>query len=117
VATVFAGGTSSYGVSDLALLAEDTHKFESQYLFKLIGGTPKEIPDVYAARSPVKQADNIRSPLLVRDKMVLATRANTYCHLDFARVRRQRCTAEPGGSNHKEDTRPRWSCRICALRR
>ncbi|PVF98598.1 alpha/beta-hydrolase [Serendipita vermifera] len=64
-ATVFAAGTSSYGVSDLTLLAHDTHKFESQYLFKLIGGTPKEVPDVYDARSPVKQAKHIKSPLLV----------------------------------------------------
>jgi hypothetical protein len=64
-ATVFAAGTSSYGVSDLALLAGDTHKFESQYLFKLVGGTPAEVPEVYAARSAVKHADQIRSPLLV----------------------------------------------------
>jgi len=64
-ATVFAAGTSSYGVSDLALLAGDTHKFESQYLFKLVGGTPAEVPEVYAARSAVKHADQIRSPLLI----------------------------------------------------
>jgi len=64
-ATVFAAGTSSYGVSDLTLLAEDTHKFESQYLFKLVGGTPTEVPEIYAARSAVKHADQIRSPLLV----------------------------------------------------
>lgn len=64
-AAVFAAGTSSYGVSDLTLLAEDTHKFESQYLFKLVGGTPTEVPEIYAARSAVKHADQIRSPLLV----------------------------------------------------
>jgi dipeptidyl aminopeptidase/acylaminoacyl peptidase len=64
-ATVFAAGTSSYGVSDLAMLAGDTHKFESQYLFKLVGGTPEEVPDIYEARSPVKQAKHIKSPLLV----------------------------------------------------
>jgi hypothetical protein len=64
-ATVFAAGTSSYGVSDLTLLVEDTHKFESQYLFKLVGGTPAEVPEIYATRSAVKHADQIRSPLLV----------------------------------------------------
>ncbi|KAG8860200.1 hypothetical protein FRB91_004593 [Serendipita sp. 411] len=64
-ANVFAAGTSSYGVSDLAMLANDTHKFESQYLFKLVGGTPEEVPEIYAARSPVKHADEIRSPLLI----------------------------------------------------
>lgn len=65
VASVFAAGTSSYGISDLKLLAEDTHKFESHYLFKLIGGTPREVPDIYDARSPVKHADKIIVPLLV----------------------------------------------------
>lgn len=32
---VFAVGVSSYGIGDLKLLADGTHKFESQYLFKL----------------------------------------------------------------------------------
>ncbi|KAH9848105.1 alpha/beta-hydrolase [Lenzites betulinus] len=62
---VFAAGTSSYGISDLVKLGEFTHKFESQYLFKLVGGTNEEVPEVYAARSPVKLAGNIRAPLLV----------------------------------------------------
>jgi len=43
----------------------DTHKFESQYGMKLVGGTPEEVPEIYAARSAVKHADEIRSPLLV----------------------------------------------------
>jgi hypothetical protein len=119
VATVFAAGTSSYGISDLVLLAEDTHKFESQYLFKLIGGTPKEAPDVYAARSPVKQADNIRSPLLVRGNGsltdVLYTPNTISFTLDIARIRRPGCTAQPGGSNHSEDTCTTGSGGICAV--
>ena len=36
-AKTFAGGTSSYGISDLEALVHDTHKFESRYLFKLLG--------------------------------------------------------------------------------
>ncbi|KAF8882982.1 Alpha/Beta hydrolase protein [Infundibulicybe gibba] len=63
--TVFAAGTSSYGVSDLRKLVEFTYKFESRYLDKLIGGTPTEVPEVYKARSPVFHADKITSPLLV----------------------------------------------------
>ena len=63
---VFAAGTSSFGVSDLRKLAEFTHKFESRYLEKLLGGTPEEIPEVYKERSPVFNADRIVSPLLVR---------------------------------------------------
>ena len=34
---VFQGGASHYGVSDVAALARDTHKFESRYLDWLIG--------------------------------------------------------------------------------
>lgn len=63
--TVFAAGTSSYGVSDLRKLAEFTHKFESRYLEKLVGGTPEAIPQVYKERSPVFHAENIKVPLLV----------------------------------------------------
>ncbi|KAI0752561.1 alpha/beta-hydrolase [Daedaleopsis nitida] len=61
----FAAATSSYGISDFFKLAEFTHKFESQYLFKLVGGTPDEVPDVYKERSPVFLADKIKAPLLV----------------------------------------------------
>ncbi|CAE6496484.1 unnamed protein product [Rhizoctonia solani] len=61
----FGAGTSSYGVSDLKVLASETHKFESQYLFKLLGGTYEECPDVYKDRSPLFHAANISSPLLL----------------------------------------------------
>ncbi|KAG8931269.1 hypothetical protein FRC02_002991 [Tulasnella sp. 418] len=63
--TVFAAGTSSYGVTDLEMLARDTHKFESRYLEKLVGGTLEEVPEVYKARSPVHHAEKIVAPLLV----------------------------------------------------
>ncbi|EMD35932.1 hypothetical protein CERSUDRAFT_115835 [Gelatoporia subvermispora B] len=62
---VYAAATSSFGISNLYKLAEFTHKFESHYLFKLVGGTPEEVPQVYDARSPVFHADKIKSPLLV----------------------------------------------------
>ena len=39
---VFCGGASYYGVSDIAALARDTHKFESHYLDWLIGPYPQE---------------------------------------------------------------------------
>ncbi|KAG9044718.1 hypothetical protein FS837_007660 [Tulasnella sp. UAMH 9824] len=61
----FTVATSSYGISDLALLASDTHKFESRYLEKLIGGTLQEVPEVYRERSPVFHANKIRAPLLI----------------------------------------------------
>ncbi|OCH85384.1 alpha/beta-hydrolase [Obba rivulosa] len=62
---VFAAATSSFGISNLYKLAEFTHKFESHYPFKLIGGTPDEVPQIYHERSPVFHADKIKSPLLV----------------------------------------------------
>ncbi|KAF8601969.1 alpha/beta-hydrolase [Ceratobasidium sp. AG-I] len=62
---VYATGTSSYGVSDLAALAADTHKFESQYLHKLLGGSIEEVPEVYKERSPAFHAEKITAPLLI----------------------------------------------------
>ncbi|KAI0672134.1 alpha/beta-hydrolase [Trametes maxima] len=62
---VFAAGTSSFGISDLVTLEELTHKFESQYLFKLVGGNHASVPDVFRDRSPVHKAEKIKSPLLV----------------------------------------------------
>ncbi|KAF9559346.1 alpha/beta-hydrolase [Agrocybe pediades] len=62
---VFAAATSISGVSDLKKLAESTHKFESRYLDRLLGGSAKEVPDVYRDRSPVNHADKIVTPLLI----------------------------------------------------
>ena len=82
----FAAGTSLYGVSDVARLAADTHKFESRYTDGLLGGTPEEIPDVYKARSPVTHADNIEAPLLVsHDLFVIGILQQTYSSR-FSRV-------------------------------
>lgn len=61
----FKAATSSFGISDLVSLAKFTHKFELRYLDKLLGGTPQEVPEVHAARSPVNHASRIVSPLLV----------------------------------------------------
>ena len=47
------------------MLADDTHKFESQYLYGLLGGTPAEVPSNYKDRSPITNAANIKAPLLL----------------------------------------------------
>jgi dipeptidyl aminopeptidase/acylaminoacyl peptidase len=69
----FKAGASYYGVSDLELLAKDTHKFESRYLDKLVGPYP-EHRDVYRARSPIYHVDGISSALILfqglEDKVV-----------------------------------------------
>lgn len=64
--TVFAAGCSLYGISELTALAKDTHKFESEYMFNLLGGTPEEIPEVYRDRSAVHRASNIKTPVMVQ---------------------------------------------------
>lgn len=62
-AGVFAAGTSYFGVADPALLATDTHKFESRSLDTLIGPWPSAA-DTYRARSPFLAADRIDCPVL-----------------------------------------------------
>ncbi len=70
---VFKAGASYYGISDLEVLNQDTHKFESRYLDQLIGVYP-ERRDVYLQRSPINSVDNIKAPLLLlqglEDKVV-----------------------------------------------
>ncbi len=69
----FKVGASYFGVSDLELLAKDTHKFESRYLDKLVGPYP-ERRDIYRARSPIDNVDRISSALILfqglEDKVV-----------------------------------------------
>lgn len=60
----FQTGTSLYGVSDLSLLAEDTHKFESHYLDLLVGKYPEE-KERYQALSPLHHVDSLKTPLLL----------------------------------------------------
>ncbi len=57
-------GVSVCGVADLAALARTTHRFESRYLDRLVGVLP-DAAEIYAARSPVELAADIRVPLLI----------------------------------------------------
>jgi dipeptidyl aminopeptidase/acylaminoacyl peptidase len=65
---VFAAGVSHFGVADLGLLAEETHKFESRYLDQLVGPWPQD-RGTYEARSPLHHADRITVPLLLLQGM------------------------------------------------
>lgn len=60
---VFKAGASYYGVSDLAGLDADTHKFESRYTQYLVA-PPAERERVYRERSPLLHADKLRAPMI-----------------------------------------------------
>ena len=59
----FRAGASYYGVSDLAALARDTHKFESHYLDWLVGPYPQD-HQTYADRSPINHIDRLSVPVI-----------------------------------------------------
>jgi dipeptidyl aminopeptidase/acylaminoacyl peptidase len=77
---VFAAGASYYGVADLGLLAEETHKFESRYLDRLIGPYPEEVA-TYRERSPIHNAEGLRCPVILlqglEDRVVPPSQAET----------------------------------------
>jgi dipeptidyl aminopeptidase/acylaminoacyl peptidase len=70
---VFKAGASYYGVSELEIFVNDTHKFESRYLYSLIGPYP-EYKDLYFERSPINYTKNLACPLILfqgdEDKVV-----------------------------------------------
>lgn len=61
--TVFKAGASYYGVSDLAGLDADTHKFESRYTHSLVAPPPENVA-IYAARSPSANAQRLSCPMI-----------------------------------------------------
>ena len=60
---LFKAGACYYGVSDLAGLDADSHKFESHYNQYLIA--PKEQAErVYRERSPIHHTDKLKRPMI-----------------------------------------------------
>ncbi|KAK7959118.1 uncharacterized protein PG986_003972 [Apiospora aurea] len=81
---LFAGGACYYGISDVKLLLQETHKMESHYVdFLLFTPTMTEADkeQVMRDRSPVHHAGNITAPLLIchgeEDKVVPISQAYT----------------------------------------
>ena len=74
----FAAGASHFGISDLGLLAEETHKLESRYLSGLVAPWP-EGKAVYDERSPIHHIDRLATPLILLqgtdDRVVLPNQA------------------------------------------
>ena len=70
---LFCAGASYYGVSDLEVLARDTHKFESRYLDRLIGPYPEQ-QAIYQERSPIHYVEQLTAPMIIfqglEDKVV-----------------------------------------------
>ena len=60
----FKAGASYYGISDLEVLQQDTHKFESRYNDSLIGPYP-EAREVYVERSPIHFTDRLSCPIIL----------------------------------------------------
>jgi dipeptidyl aminopeptidase/acylaminoacyl peptidase len=79
--TVFCAGASHYGIGDLMLLAQDTHKFESRYLDQLIGRLPEDA-EVYRARSPIHRIEALRCGVIffqgLDDKVVPPNQAEQF---------------------------------------
>ena len=69
----FKAGASYYGVSDLEILARDTHKFEARYLDSLVGEYPQE-KAIYQERSPLYHLEGLSCPVIffqgLEDKVV-----------------------------------------------
>jgi len=70
---VFSAGASYYGVSDLAALARETHKFESRYLDGLVAPFPDRTR-VYEERSPIHHTEHLSCAIILfqglEDKVV-----------------------------------------------
>ncbi len=60
---LFKAGASHYGIGDLMALADDTHKFESRYLDRLVGPLP-EAEAVWRERSPINHVDGLNCPVI-----------------------------------------------------
>jgi dipeptidyl aminopeptidase/acylaminoacyl peptidase len=61
---VFKAGACYYGISDIEVLARDTHKFESRYSHTLVAPYPAA-KDIYRERSPIHAIDRLACPLIL----------------------------------------------------
>ena len=74
-------GASHYGIGDLKLFIDETHKFEAHYCDTLVGPYP-ERADVYQDRSAINFADRLSCPVILfqglEDKIVPPSQAETF---------------------------------------
>lgn len=60
---IYTAGASYFGLSELEIFAQETHKFESRYLDGLVGPYP-EAKAVFYERSPVNYTDQLACPVI-----------------------------------------------------
>lgn len=60
---IYAAGASHFGLSELEVFAQETHKFESRYMDGLLGPYPAA-KDVYYNRSPINFTDRLSCPVI-----------------------------------------------------
>ncbi len=136
----FAAGTSYFGLADLeSFVTGGTHKFESRYLFSLVGPYPEEA-ERYRSRSPINFTDGISCPMLLlqgdEDRVVPPAQAEIMVEAlraEGAAVRLHRCSkGSSTASGRRSRTGARWrrsspstrrcwasnetTCRPCASR-
>lgn len=62
---LFSTGASYFGIGNLVTLQKLTHKYESHYLERLIGGTLETNLREYQDRSPINHLSQLRSPMII----------------------------------------------------
>jgi dipeptidyl aminopeptidase/acylaminoacyl peptidase len=62
---LFAAGASYYGIGNLLTLQELTHKYESHYLERIIGGKLETHLEEYKDRSPINHLVDLKSPMII----------------------------------------------------
>jgi len=74
----FAVGATYYGIADLSVFVDDTHKYESRYLDSLIGPYP-DAKQLYYDRSAINFTDQLSCPMIIlqglEDKIVPPSQA------------------------------------------
>lgn len=74
----FAVGATYYGIADLSVFIDDTHKYESRYLDSLIGPYP-EAKQLYYDRSAINFTEQLSCPMIIlqglEDKIVPPSQA------------------------------------------
>ncbi len=85
---LWAGGMAGVAVADWAIEFEDEAETLKAYDVALFGGTPAEVPERYAASSPLTYVENVRAPVLI-----IQGRNDTRCPARQVEIYEQRMRA------------------------